>query len=313
MTGQILGGQSPVSAAASQIVIYCALSATKGLSLLMMTALLLRRKFCLKDVRLRSESQRISILPQKRTLVSSVFPFLWIERSNTKESQTTQCEPKIVTMHRSISPETPLLKIDHLEVKKANMIVTLALEKGDICAISWKSGTGKTQLLRTIIGLNEIEKGEIIHDNKTYSNTSKTLWRKDIIWVPQDRVSEHGTPREFYEKVRCYHCRNSNAEQSNDKVSSLTPMEIASNWSMREEVFDKPWSQLSGGEAQRASLAIAISLKPSILLLDEPTSACDYATTVQIEESLKKSGITILMVSHDLAQVSRISNCEIQI
>ena len=90
-------------------------------------------------------------------------------------------------------------------------------------------------------------------------------------------------------------------------------MEIASNWSMKEETFDKPWSQLSEGEAQRAALAVAISLEPSILLLDEPTSACDYATTLQIEESLKKSEITILMVSHDLTQVSRMSTCEIQI
>jgi len=61
---------------------------------------------------------------------------------------------------------------------------------------------------------------------------------------------------------------------------------------------------LSGGEAQRAALAVAVSRKPTVLLLDEPTSALDPATMAEVEASL--AGQTAIWVTHDDAQAERL-------
>ena len=60
------------------------------------------------------------------------------------------------------------------------------------------------------------------------------------------------------------------------------------------------------GEAQRANLAIAIALKPKILLLDEPTSACDSETTALVEVTLRKFTGALLLVTHDAEQAARL-------
>jgi len=66
------------------------------------------------------------------------------------------------------------------------------------------------------------------------------------------------------------------------------------------------WSTLSGGQAARAALAISLALRPAVLLLDEPTAACDPVAAVRVEEALKASGAALIWVSHDPEQPKRV-------
>ena len=83
------------------------------------------------------------------------------------------------------------------------------------------------------------------------------------------------------------------------------PVIIAASWGLPASAFDQAWSTLSGGEAQRASLAIVLALEPDVLLLDECTSALDEATAVKVEDTIRDLGIPVLMVSHSNAQLRR--------
>ncbi|KAK9785516.1 hypothetical protein WJX73_009532 [Symbiochloris irregularis] len=82
---------------------------------------------------------------------------------------------------------------------------------------------------------------------------------------------------------------------------------------LEQPVLNQPWSELSGGQAQRIILAIFLALKPSFLLLDEPTSALDLVSTTKVERVLKASGAGLVWVTHDDAQPVRVSGRLLQL
>ena len=99
---------------------------------------------------------------------------------------------------------------------------------------------------------------------------------------------------------------------TNRKDATSDPIErVASflrEWSILDPGFamDKPWSDLSGGESQRLLLAIALTLNSEILLIDEGLGALDDATKLQVEATIKRLHRTVLMVTHDEDQATRI-------
>ena len=77
-------------------------------------------------------------------------------------------------------------------------------------------------------------------------------------------------------------------------------------------VVAQPWSQLSGGQAQRCYLCVFLVLAPDVLLLDEATSALDHAASLLVEAAVRASGCAAVWVSHDDAQVGRVASTVVQ-
>lgn len=74
-------------------------------------------------------------------------------------------------------------------------------------------------------------------------------------------------------------------------------------------VLNQPWTELSCGQAQRVSIAIAIALKPSVLLLDEPTSNLDSESIRRVENLIKhQSELAVIWVTHDPGQAIRLGS-----
>ncbi|CAB4486672.1 unnamed protein product [Rhizophagus irregularis] len=175
--------------------------------------------------------------------------------------------------------------------------ISFSLKKGDILTISGPSGVGKTTLLKCIAQLTLYEGGSIYLNDRTPEEYGIPVWRTRVMYVPQRTPIMPGTPMEFYNKMSDFGAQRT--------IYHNDPIEISQRWGISEELWDKPWNHLSGGEIQRVSLAIAISCNPDVLLLDEPTSALDPNTTLLVEETLKEH--TCIIVTHSPEQETRIS------
>ncbi|KAF9227892.1 P-loop containing nucleoside triphosphate hydrolase protein [Gyrodon lividus] len=167
---------------------------------------------------------------------------------------------------------------EHTIFSKLNFDV----KEGDVIILQGKSGSGKTTLLKCIAHLN-VYNGRILYRGSTAKSFGVPLFRTKVFYVPQRPSLLSGTPREFLATISSFNSRKVPRSVSNG--SGLThPIEIAKTWAIDEELWDRNWSNLSGGESQRIALATAVGLNTAqVLLLDEPTSALDPQSTALVE------------------------------
>lgn len=160
--------------------------------------------------------------------------------------------------------------------------VSLSINNGEIVSILGPSGSGKTTLLNLILGITDIENGNLILDGK------------DITKVPMEKRGFNIVFQDYalfpnlnaYENIT-YGLRNKPNISSKEEVDDLIKLLGL------EEHLNKNINQLSGGQKQRVALARTMVMKPKILLLDEPLSALDGV----IKESIKEKIKTIAKVS----------------
>jgi iron(III) transport system ATP-binding protein len=177
--------------------------------------------------------------------------------------------------------------------------VTLTLARGAVLAVTGRSGCGKTTLLRLIAGLELPDSGEIVLDGVVASGPGWALaphrrgvgfmFQAPALW-PHMTVTRNilfGLGR----LPRAIRARRL------DEVLSLTHS---------DRLADRLPHQLSGGEARRVALARTLAPEPSILLLDEPLTHLDpelkAALRDVILEQVRRTGATLLYVTHDLAE-----------
>lgn len=182
---------------------------------------------------------------------------------------------------------------------------SLDVKKGEIISIIGPSGAGKSTLLRCINGLETLEKGKIIINNKVNKkNISKQanleigLIFQDYNLFPQYTVLQNITLP--LTKI----LRKSKTEAVSQARTILTKLYL------QDKENSYPY-ELSGGEKQRVAIARAIATNPKILCLDEPTSALDPKLVKQIYNIIKalaSQGKAILIVTHDIEFAEKISD-----
>lgn len=127
-------------------------------------------------------------------------------------------------------------------------------------------------------------------------------WRADVTYVHQSRVDFPGTPFEFFDAARRLASRRAgDGGRCGDLAAIAAEMGLDA-----AAALNQPWSSLSGGQAQRASLAVAVALRPAVLLLDEPTSALDARSARRVEGALRRCGSALVWVTHADGQPERV-------
>lgn len=168
--------------------------------------------------------------------------------------------------------------------------ISFTLKDGEIMTIVGPSGAGKTTLLRIIAGLETKDSGEILIDGKPYDSGKVGVVFQDYNLFPNLSVLQNIT------LAPTLVLKKSKTEAEQDARVFLKRLQMSG----REQQY--PY-ELSGGQKQRVAIARALAMKPRILCYDEPTSALDPNLRKEVEKmilSLKKSGLTQLIITHDL-------------
>lgn len=176
---------------------------------------------------------------------------------------------------------------------------SVTAEVGDACVtvLAGPSGSGKTTLLRLCNRLEVPSAGTVRFRGDDLAGLDPLALRRRVGMVFQRPTLFPGTIAENFAVAA--------PDGGADYEAQLSAVGLPSAW------LDRPADDLSGGEAQRACLARTLLTRPEVLLMDEPTSSLDPTATRALEElgvGLARSGLAVVWVSHDLAQVRRIAD-----
>ena len=170
--------------------------------------------------------------------------------------------------------------------------LSLELEGYKSIALIGVSGSGKSTLLRILSGLEEATTGEVFMNGKPVSDAA---YRKSIGFVFQHHnLFPHLTLKRNISLVLEQTRNKSKEEAESIALSQLAALRL-------EDQVDKLPKNVSGGQAQRASLARALAMDPEIIFLDEPTSSLDPILTYEVlsaVEELRDSGKQFVFVTH---------------
>ncbi|HZO06288.1 MAG TPA: ABC transporter ATP-binding protein [Solirubrobacterales bacterium] len=220
----------------------------------------------------------------------------------------------------------PLLRVEKLSVgfgprDKVNSVVhgiSFGVDAGQCLAIVGESGSGKSVTARTLVGLtgarSHVDAARIDLGGKSLLGLSDRRWRAlrgaEVGFVLQDALVSldplRKVGKEIAEPLRVHDWGDRNKRE--DRVIELLREVGVPEPELRARQLP---GELSGGLRQRALIASAIALDPSLLIADEPTTALDVTVQAQILallEATKTRGRGLILISHDLAVVSRLAD-----
>jgi peptide/nickel transport system ATP-binding protein len=182
--------------------------------------------------------------------------------------------------------------------------ISFRVPAGDALGLVGESGSGKSTVLRAVAGLIPHAEGRVAINSRELSNRRPRESRKIIQMVFQDPYGSLHPNQTVDQTLSAPIAIHGLGNAENRIMAALTEVGLG-----REHRYRYP-HQLSGGQRQRVAIARALILEPKVLLLDEPTSALDVSVQAEILNLLTRlrrdHGLTMLMVSHDLAVIAHI-------
>ncbi|HKJ41142.1 MAG TPA: ATP-binding cassette domain-containing protein [Sunxiuqinia sp.] len=169
----------------------------------------------------------------------------------------------------------------------------LRIRKGDKVLLYAHSGSGKTSLLRLILGFTTPDEGTIYFKKKPITTRNIQSVRKQVAYLSQDVDFPNGKVREVFHEIFQF-----SANRHLNYTDELF-IEKLYDYDLSEEILDKNTSIISGGERQRLGWILIILLDRPVLLLDEPTSAMDDRQKSRFIDFIEQTKKTVVCVSHD--------------
>lgn len=183
--------------------------------------------------------------------------------------------------------------------------ISFNVKDGEILTIVGPSGAGKTTLLRCITGLESADSGDFLIDGQPFN--------------PQDLESSEAVMGVVFQDFNLFPHLSvlenltlapTMVLKQDPKIAEERALDLLAQLGLKNKEHLYPY-QLSGGQKQRVAIARALAMKPKILCYDEPTSALDPNLRDEVAKlilSLKKQGVTQLVVTHDMEFAKKIAD-----
>lgn len=178
---------------------------------------------------------------------------------------------------------------------------SLKVKEGDVIAIKGASGSGKTTILRLLLGFETPDTGRITFNGKQLTPKRLKELRRETTWLPQDLNLGEGKVKDVFYYPFTF---QANKPQKPDESKVLSTFRALG---LKEKIWNNEFSDLSTGQRQRVGLALCYLLDKSILLLDEPTSALDESSKQKVKNLLFDNKRMIISTSHDPWWIERCS------
>lgn len=194
------------------------------------------------------------------------------------------------------------LNYSYPDGKKALKDINIKIDDNETIGIVGANGAGKSTLIKTIVGIFLTDQGEIIVDGEKVTKKTLNSIRKKVGVVfqnPDDQLFMNKVYDDIAFGPRNY---NFTEEEVKEKVER-----VMKNLDI-EKLSERSPNNLSGGEKRKVAIATVLSMEPSIILFDEPTSFLDAKGKRMLIETLKNINTTKIIATHDLDMVKDI--CE---
>jgi phospholipid/cholesterol/gamma-HCH transport system ATP-binding protein len=210
----------------------------------------------------------------------------------------------------------PAIEVKGLEMAYGSYVlmknISFTVTAGEVLVIMGGSGCGKSTLLKYLIGLKEVEKGEILYHGRSFSKaapaeqeemqrTFGVLYQGGALWSALTLAENVALPLEQYSKF------------SSAEISEVVSLKLALVGLKGFEDFYP--AEISGGMRKRAGLARAMALDPALLFFDEPSAGLDPLTSRRLDDLILRLrdslGTTIVVVTHELPSIFAIADSSI--
>ena len=188
--------------------------------------------------------------------------------------------------------------------------INFKLFEGESLAIIGASGSGKSVLMKNIIGLLSPDKGSIRINNVEMVGLKRSV--KEKILLDLGITFQHGALFDSLQNWENIVFKVKNKEKLTDKDAKELALSIIKRLGLNSEILDLYPSEISGGMQKRVAIARAICGNPKVLLFDEPTSGLDPVTGSLIDKLIKSAVKTVggsaITITHDMASVCKVAD-----